>query len=85
MDRIPTGLFQYLPYLPLKKFVVLRAVDKEVTSIAKELITTKMAAYEQGLEGGKDLMSLLIRANANEDARSKLSEEEVKAEIAYVA
>ena len=37
-----------------------------------------------GLEGGKDLMSLLLRANAKEDKQQRMSDEEVNAEIMWV-
>lgn len=85
MELIPAGLVQYLPWLPIKKFALLRATDNILTSIASKLVKSKTEAYEQGLESGKDLMSLLVRANADQDSKSKLSEQEVRAEIAYVA
>lgn len=37
-----------------------------------------------GLEDEKDLMSILVRANAKEVAKKRLSDEEVRSEIAYV-
>ena len=40
--------------------------------------------YTKGLEEGKDL-SLLVRANEREDPKRKLSDVEVRAEIAYVS
>lgn len=85
MEWIPVGLIQYLPYLPIKKFSQLRSAAKEMTSLAATLVKSKTDAYEQGLEGGKDLMSLLIKANAQAEAKAKLSDSEVRSAIAYVS
>lgn len=73
-----------LPYLPIKKFSELGACRKKLAAIADRLVQAKAEAHLKGLEGGRDLMSLLMKGNAKEQASARLSETEVRSEIAYV-
>lgn len=75
-------MIPYLAYLPIKKFSQLRKAAIKLKAVADHLIKIKTDDYLKGLEGGKDLMTLLVRANANEEKAAQLSEVEVRAEIA---
>jgi cytochrome P450 len=70
-----------MPRLPTKQYKSIRQIRNTMASIAAEVMAEKRAAMEKGLEGGKDLMSLLLRANAKEDKNGRMSDEEVNAEI----
>jgi cytochrome P450 len=52
--------------------------------MADKMVQEKMDALRKGLEGEKDLLSLLVRANANEKPSQRLSDLEVNSEIACV-
>ena len=84
MERFPEGVNKILPYLPTKKYKYLKQSRDTIAAVAAEVMTEKRAIMKKGLEGGKDLMSLLLRANAGEDEKGRLSEEEVNAEIGWV-
>lgn len=77
-------MIPYLPRLPIKKFSQLGIAARKLSSLADKLVHAKSEAHAEGLESGKDLISLLVRANAKEAAKTKLSDEEVRSEIAYV-
>jgi len=82
MEWLPVFLIPILPYLPVKRFVQMRSCHDRMNAISRKLIAAKTEAHLQGLEGGKDLISLLMRGNAKEEASWKLSDAEVTAEIA---
>ncbi|OSD05177.1 cytochrome P450 [Trametes coccinea BRFM310] len=71
-------------WLPHKKFQRIRALTLTMNQRSKEILDAKKAALERGDEAlkcqvaeGKDLMSLLLRANMNAEAADKLSEDEL--------
>lgn len=57
-----------------------RECEELTLKIARELVENKAEALEQG-KGSKDIFSLLVKANMTEDAKSRLSEEEMYAEM----
>ncbi|EKM53352.1 uncharacterized protein PHACADRAFT_259665 [Phanerochaete carnosa HHB-10118-sp] len=57
-----------------------RECERLTLKIAKELVDTKAEALKQG-KGSKDVFSLLVKANVAEDAKSRLSDEEMYAEM----
>jgi hypothetical protein len=73
-----------IPYLPTKQNKSIRRTRDTIAAAAAEVMAEKRTAMEKGLEGGKDLMSLLLRANAKEDKSGRLSDVEVNAEIMWV-
>jgi cytochrome P450 len=68
-------------HLPTKKFKYLRQTRDTVAKIAAEVMTEKQNDIRKGLDGGKDLLSILLRANAGEDERRKMSVEEIVAGV----
>jgi len=71
-------------HIPTKKYKYLKQARTTIDAVAAEIMAAKRAGMMKGLEGGKDLMSLLLRANAKEDEKWKLSDEEIVAEIRWV-
>ncbi|KAF8579966.1 cytochrome P450 [Ramaria rubella] len=51
------------------------------TRLAKKVVDTQTSNHQAGRETGKDVMSILIRANMSEDPKTRLSEEELKAQL----
>lgn len=48
--------------------------------VAQELVDEKAAALAQG-EGGKDILSLCVKANAEQNSRGKLTNEEMLSQL----
>ncbi|KAF5375503.1 hypothetical protein D9615_009187 [Tricholomella constricta] len=63
-------------HLPSTKLFHVRSTAKLATGVAKELVDQKADAYLQG-KGNRDILSLLVRANASENEKTKLNEEEL--------
>ena len=70
-----------MPYLPTKKYKHIRQTRETITAIAEEAVAEKRRDMKKGLEGGKDLLSLLLRANAREDPQRRMSDEEINAGV----
>jgi len=70
-----------MPQLPTKKYKYIKQTRNTITAIAAEVIKEKRNDMRKGLEGGKDLISLLLRANAREDKQQRMSDEEINAGI----
>jgi cytochrome P450 len=73
-----------LGYIPTKKFLGIRKVRDIVATKAERLVQEKVDMYMRGLEGSKDVISLLVRANAKEHQKGKMSDAEMNAQIALV-
>jgi hypothetical protein len=84
LEWLPIKLIPYLPYLPIRKFSQLRVCRKKLAAIADRMVCAKTDAHLKGLDGDKDLMSLLLKGNAKEQASARLSDTEVRSEISYV-
>jgi cytochrome P450 len=70
-----------LPRLPIGRYKYIKQARDLLATVAAEVTAEKRAAMKEGLEGGKDLISQLLRANAKEDKNGRMSDEEVEAEI----
>ena len=70
-----------IAHLPTKKYRYIRQTRDTITAIAAEVMREKRNDIRKGLGGGKDLMSLLLRANAKEDKERRMSDEEIIAGI----
>ena len=84
MDNLPDIILDMMPRLPMKRFKYLRQIRGTMFTIAAEVMTEKQDDMRKGLEDGRDLMSLLLRANAAEDEHRRMSDEEMYAGITYV-
>ncbi|KAJ7871094.1 cytochrome P450, partial [Mycena leptocephala] len=83
------GLLEFLPvswirffidYAPFKSLRNGRRVARLATGIAKELVDEKAEALLAG-KSKRDIMSLLVKANASANERANLSEAEVLAQM----
>jgi hypothetical protein len=83
-DYIPSWAVKLPRYIPTKKFLGIRKVRDIVATKAERLVQEKVDMYMQGFEGSKDVISLLVRANAKEGQKGKLSDAEMNGQIALV-
>ncbi|KAJ7496593.1 cytochrome P450 [Mycena latifolia] len=83
------SVLQYLPRC-IREFLVdhvpsaglhhIRYTAQVTTSVARELVASKSAALLQG-KGSRDIMSLLVKANASENEKMKLNEDELLSQM----
>ena len=83
-EYIPEMITDMMSHLPTKKFRYIKQTRDTTTSIAAEVMVEKQNDMRNGLDGGNDLMSLLLRANSGEDKQRRMSDEEITAGITYV-
>ena len=70
-----------IAHLLAKKYRRIRQTRDIVTVIAAEVMREKRNDIRKGLGSGKDLMSLLLRANVKEDKEQRMLDEEIIAGI----
>jgi len=76
-EHIPPWILSTLgEYLPGRRFERLRGNRDEVQKVARFLLAKKRSEALQG-EGKKDVMSLLMKANASENETSRLRDDEI--------
>ncbi|KAJ7645944.1 cytochrome P450 [Mycena polygramma] len=83
------SLLQYVPRC-IREFLVdhvpsaglehIRYTAQVTTTVARELVASKSAALLQG-KGSRDIMSLLVKANASENEKTKLNEDELLSQM----
>ncbi|KAF8531773.1 cytochrome P450, partial [Gautieria morchelliformis] len=78
---IPLQLAIMLGRFPTKQLSRLKRYMTVARSFAKTIVNTQTQALSVVKEGGKDVMSTLIKANMSEDPKTKLTEEEVMAQL----
>ncbi|KAI0253592.1 cytochrome P450 [Lactifluus subvellereus] len=74
---IPESLLHYVRYLPLREYRRFREYTGGVRHFSRDLIKEVLVKGD-----GKDVMSVLLRANASENPDNKMSDEEVAEQIA---
>lgn len=72
---------ELMSHLPTKKYKYIRQTRDTINTIAAEVMAEKQNNMRKGLEGGRDLMSLLLHANSGEDKQRRMSDEEITAGI----
>ncbi|KIJ27234.1 hypothetical protein M422DRAFT_37891 [Sphaerobolus stellatus SS14] len=77
LGTLPGWLITLGLKVPVGRFKVMRDYIKIAQGVAREIIDKQTELYLGGKEGGKDVMSLLIRANFSEDPKTKLTTEEI--------
>ncbi|KAJ7111272.1 cytochrome P450 [Mycena epipterygia] len=81
MELLPTWMFQlFVSYAPLGGLRISRRVEQMAVGFAKELVDEKAEALMAG-KGKRDIMSLLVKANASTNPRTSLSEAEMLAQM----
>ncbi|EPQ55433.1 cytochrome P450 [Gloeophyllum trabeum ATCC 11539] len=73
-------LFQKLPF---RRFARLREASRASVRTAARLVEEKGQALLEG-KGNKDVMSLLVKANASENYKARLTDEELYAEMRII-
>lgn len=84
LDYIPAKLVMYLySVMPSRRFVRMRQTADASMKIAKQLVNEKHDALLAGKDN-KDVMSLLVKANASENPKARLTEDELYAEMRVI-
>lgn len=78
-NSIPTSVLYYTRYLPSREYRRFREYLDFARVISQDIIRKSEARGD-----GKDVMSVLVRANASENPKTKLSEPEVIDQISCV-
>lgn len=71
-------LLQKIPAGKMKRFHSYRQVAR---GVAQNMIRLQTEQYNNGNEGGKDMLSILIRANLSEDPSVKISNNEIESQL----
>ncbi|KAF9528519.1 cytochrome P450 [Crepidotus variabilis] len=78
---LPVWVLQLISkFSPAKNVVHARHTEVLANAITQQLVDSKMEAFRQGA-GEKDILSLLVQANAASDQVNRLTEEEIFAEM----
>ncbi|KAJ2931308.1 hypothetical protein H1R20_g5845, partial [Candolleomyces eurysporus] len=78
---MPLWYLQLMSHFSRRRSLVhARHTAKLANAVAKELVETKAEALLQG-KGNKDILSLLVKANASENNETRLTEEEIYAQM----
>ncbi|KIK96601.1 hypothetical protein PAXRUDRAFT_825792 [Paxillus rubicundulus Ve08.2h10] len=80
-NYIPSFCFHFLKYLPTKEYKRFADYLQTAFRTAKGLVNQKASDPDKG---GKDILNILIQSNLKEDARYRLSEEEIFSQIALL-
>ncbi|OCH87516.1 cytochrome P450 [Obba rivulosa] len=83
-EYFPVHVLRLVDYLPLKDVMRINQVRKAFHGEAQKLLKDKTKRLMAGEEGKKDIMSVLVRANASEDARARLSNAEMIAQMGTI-
>jgi len=76
---IPDLLLRYVRYLPLREYRRQRTFFDYSQGFSRDLVRQSMEKYD-----GKDVMSVLLRANGSEDPKDKMTNDEVVFQISCV-
>ncbi|KAJ7286895.1 cytochrome P450 [Mycena rebaudengoi] len=81
LHYLPRGIREFLvDHVPSTSLRHIRYTAKVTTSVARDLVASKSAALLQG-KGSRDIMSLLVKANASENEKTRLSEDELLSQM----
>ncbi|KAI6007546.1 cytochrome P450 [Pisolithus orientalis] len=81
---IPTSILEYwVKYAPVPRATRLREAKKVTTATAATMVTEKAESLLQG-KGGRDIFSLLVKANMDAEAKNKLSDEELYSQMRVI-
>ncbi|EMD32773.1 hypothetical protein CERSUDRAFT_126579 [Gelatoporia subvermispora B] len=80
----PKSVLRLMDFLPLKNVRRIRQIRKAFDKEARKLLRDKDEDFASGNEVKKDLMSLLVRANASENPKNQLSDAEMTAQMGSI-
>ncbi|KAF8515698.1 cytochrome P450 [Hysterangium stoloniferum] len=78
---LPESLHKYIIYFPKKDLRRFRHFTQVILKVGRRVVAEQMAAQEANREVGKDVISLLSKANRSEDPKRRLIEQEVVAQV----
>ncbi|KAF7790145.1 hypothetical protein EIP86_001097 [Pleurotus ostreatoroseus] len=78
----PAAVLDLVQYIPTREYTHFRRTRGIIEGVAQELVDAKKSALLSGDPKSKDIMSILVKANASEDPKSRLSDEEMIAQMA---
>ncbi|KDQ18788.1 hypothetical protein BOTBODRAFT_52044 [Botryobasidium botryosum FD-172 SS1] len=70
----------YYDYFPSRRLNVARENGKVATQVSRDLIEAKSIGKHEGM-GGRDVLSLVVKANMSKNGKARLSEGEVLAQM----
>ncbi|OCH89199.1 PAH-inducible cytochrome P450 monooxygenase PC-PAH 1 [Obba rivulosa] len=80
---IPPRILRFVEYLPTRESIRFRRTLRVVSRLSAKLIAEKTEACLAGkAENKRDIMSILVKANASEDPRTRLSNTEMTSQMA---
>ncbi|KAI0745041.1 cytochrome P450 [Earliella scabrosa] len=84
-DYVPRPILEMVRYIPANPFMRLRNLNRLFTEHGTRILRQQRASLGTGVEnaknGSKDVMSLLIKANASADPKARLSDAELMAQM----
>ncbi|KAI0666549.1 PAH-inducible cytochrome P450 monooxygenase PC-PAH 4 [Trametes maxima] len=81
-DYLPQPILNMFKYIPADPFTRLRRLNNVFTTYGKDILRQTLAEIDAGRSAStNDMMNVLIRANASSDAKMRLSDEELLAEM----
>ncbi|KAI0743376.1 cytochrome P450 [Daedaleopsis nitida] len=81
-DYIPESILKLFSHIPTAPFTTLRDINGQFMQYGRQILQEKRAEIEADKESsGKDIMSLLIKANTSADPKTRMSDEEMKAQM----
>ncbi|EPQ55440.1 cytochrome P450 [Gloeophyllum trabeum ATCC 11539] len=84
LDYLPGPVLKFIfETLPFRTFIRLREHRTVTRKVAKQLIDIKGQELLEG-RGNRDVFSLLIKANGSEQSKSRLTDEELYAEMSVI-
>ncbi|KIJ43581.1 hypothetical protein M422DRAFT_253163 [Sphaerobolus stellatus SS14] len=81
---LPSWLIHLAFRIPSPRLKRLREYMAIAKQLAQQIVEKETSLYLSGKEGSKDVLSILIRANLSEDPKTKLSHEEVLAQMTTI-
>ncbi|EKM51868.1 uncharacterized protein PHACADRAFT_262256 [Phanerochaete carnosa HHB-10118-sp] len=82
-DYLPDKVLEQVRHIPTREYRRMQSTLRLFIKYSQRLIAQKSAALASD-KSSKDVMSVLIRANASEDARYKLSDEEMESQMSIM-
>ncbi|KAI0666551.1 PAH-inducible cytochrome P450 monooxygenase PC-PAH 4 [Trametes maxima] len=81
-DYLPLPIIKLFRYVPMAPFTHLRRLNSVFTAYGKNILREKRPGFDaQDGARSKDILSILIKANASSDEKSRLDDEELLAEM----
>ncbi|KAI0666539.1 PAH-inducible cytochrome P450 monooxygenase PC-PAH 4 [Trametes maxima] len=84
-DYLPHKILKLARYTPAEPFTRLRHLSDFFTQYSQRIVSEKRPALTSQDAKTKDIMSILIRANESSDNKTRLDDEELRAEMFTIA